>query len=267
MKRVIASIMIAVFVTVSFSGCKLRNSLTEYWDGMTKRETMEYVQDALQEKYSEEFKVKKLAYRSGSSWDTNPTLLAYCSPLSDENIVFQIEVDVFGEDEKRKRYMDDTYIQSIVGREMRIKAEQVLSQYVENFAVEIYVRGTSSTYDSKILSSNEATIENFTNALPEDNLSTIWFVFDINEFDSDYDRTAAYVEEIVDEYYLTNGCIICCFVSFDIVNECKEKIASNHIEYSYELLDDMQTTLSGRTPYFRYYFKGCDSHIDVSKFF
>lgn len=266
MKRIIASIMVLLAV-MTLPGCKIINYFTEYWDGMTKSETSEYIQDELQRKYGEEFKVKKLALRGGSSWDANPILLAYCSPLSDENIVFKIEVDVFGQDEKRRRSMYDTYIQSIVRREMVIKAEQILSKYVDNFAVEIYVRGTSSTYDSKILSVNEATIKNFTNALPEDNLSTIWFVFDINEFNSDYDRTAAYVKEIVDEYYLTNGCIICCFVSSDIVKECKEKIASNHIEYSYELLGDMQTTLSGRTPYFRYYFKGCDDYIDVSKFF
>lgn len=237
-----------------------------YWDGLSESEAREFVEKTLEDKYGEEFVVKDMTY-TGANYYNSSDLLTKCSPKSDEDIVFEVEVDIIGKGEQKKRSMYDTYIQSIVGREMRIKAEQILSKYVKNFAVEVYVRGLPSAYDSKIRSANEATIENFTNAIPEENLSTIWFVLDINEFASDYDRTAAYVEEIVDEYSLTNGCIICYFVSSDIVEECKKKIAEKHTDYDYDLLWDMTVTLNDKKPYFRYYFKANDNQIDVSKYY
>lgn len=55
MKRIIAAIMVLVSV-LTLSGCK---GGTNYWDGLTKQGAKEYIQNALQEKYGEEFIVKK----------------------------------------------------------------------------------------------------------------------------------------------------------------------------------------------------------------
>ena len=231
-----------------------------YWDGMTKVEAISYLQAELKEKYGEEFVVKKM-YKTGATYYTSSDLLAACSPKSDESIVFEVEVDLIGDKENHKRILYDTYIQSIVGREMRTIAEQILSKYVDNFAVEVYVWGIPSAYDSGIRSADEATIENHTNAIPEKNGSTIWIAFDINEFNSDFERTEEYVKEIIDEYYLTNGVFSCYFVSSDIVEDCKKKITEHHKNDSYDMIGDMEVTLSPHGPTCTYHFKGNDDEI------
>ena len=255
MKRVIAAIMILV-MALSMSGCKI-----SYWDGLSKSEAKELVLNMLEEKYGEEFVVKNMYTPGGTGYNTPSDLRADCSPKSDENIVFETEVYTTGKKGKKKRYMYDTYIQSIVGEEMKQKAEQILSKYIDDFAVEVYVRGLLGVYDSKIRSTNEATIENYTNAIPEDNSSTIWLAIDINEFNSNYERVADYVKEIVDEYYLTNGVFKCYFVSSEIVDNCKKKIADNHIDFNFNLIGDMEVTLSSHSPLYTYHFKGNDDEI------
>lgn len=260
-KKIISVVLASVLLSLTLSGCAdFVKSMFSYWEGMSKSEVRELIEGELEKKYGEEFAVLNTYKRGGDGFTY---LMADCSPKSSSDVVFEIEAFEVG----GGYIMNDTYIQSIVGREMRTKAEQILSIYVNNFAVEVYVYGLPSSYDSGIRSANDATIENFTNKIPENNLSTIWFVFDKNEFNSDFDITASYVEEIVDEYSLTNGCIICCFASAETVEECKIKISSNHADYDYDIVSDMQTTLGTKDPYFRYYFKAYESEIDVSKFF
>ncbi len=260
MKRVIALIMMAVFVTVSFSGCKVINSLTEYWDGMTKGEAQEYIQNTLQEKYGEEFEVKGM-YLKGGTWNTSSDLLANCSPKSDEKIVFAIEVIAIG----NERMIHDTYIQALVGNEMRSKIESVLSSNFKNFAAEVYVYGLADAYDSGIRSSNEASIENFTKALPENNWSVIWIAFDKNEILSDFNRINIYIKKIVEHFSLSNCHINCYFVTSDTVNQCKEKINTNHIEYDYKITDDMEVILSSQRPIYRYLYQGSESSLTLDR--
>ena len=265
-KKIVSVVLVSVFLSLSLSGCGVIKSFFTYWDGMTKSEVREYVQTALKEKYGEEFVVKHLA-KTGANYYNSSDLLTKCSPKSNESIVFQVEVIALGEGDEHQRILSDTYIQSIVGKEMRIKAEQILSKYVKNFAVEVYVWGIPSAYDSGIRSADEATIENHTNAIPEKNASTIWIAFDINEFNSDYERTEEYVKEIIDEYYLTNGLFDCYFVYPDIVEECKKKIANNHADFYYELSRDMDVTLSSLRPVYTYHFRGNNDEIFKRTFF
>ena len=255
MKRIIAAILVVAFA-LTMTGCV-------YWDGLSKSGAREFVEKTLEEKYGEEFVVKNMTY-TGANYYNSSDLLTKCSPKSDESIVFQAEVITLGKGDEHQRILSDTYVQSIVGKEMRIKAEQILSKYVKNFAVEVYASGLSGLsdyYDSGIYSAENATVENYTNALPENNASTIWIAFDQNDFNSDYERVADYVKEIVDEYYLTNGVFKCYFVSEEIVDECKTKIADNHIDFYYDLLGDMEVTLSSHSPLYTYHFKGNDDEI------
>ncbi|MBD5130359.1 MAG: hypothetical protein HDT43_10645 [Ruminococcaceae bacterium] len=259
MKRIIAAIMILV-LAVTLSGCKeVPSFMPSYWDGLTKAGARAYIQNALRDKYGEEFVVKELAKRSGYYFTD---LLADCSPSSDESLVFQVECWNF---KNHDRELIDTYIQSIVGREMRNKAENVLSKYCENFAVEVYVYGLASDYDSKIQSADMATIENFTNALPDDNLSVVWIAFDENEIGDKYDETIKYIEEIVKDFGLSNCYIDCYFVSLDIVNQCNEKIMSCHSGYNYQITADMDTTLSSQRPIYRYVYTGGDCDLALNK--
>lgn len=260
MKRIIAAIMVLV-LAVTLSGCKeVPSFMPSFWDGLTKTGAREYIQGTLQEKYGEEFVVRKM-YLKGGTWDTSADLFADCSPKFDENIVFAIQSLAIG----NERVMRDTYIQSIVSIEMREVAENVLSKNFENYAVEVYVYGLASDYDSKIQSVDIATIDNFTNALPEDNLSVVWIAFDENEFDDDFDKVTKYVEEIVKDFGLSNCYIDCYFVSLDIVNQCNEKIMSCHSEYNYQITADMDITLSSQRPIYRYVFTGKNNDLALDK--
>lgn len=249
-------VLVSVF---TLSGCReVPSFMPSYWDGLTKQGAKEYIQNALQEKYGEEFDVKRTSKRSGYSYTE---LLADCSPVSDESLVFQIEANHFSEN----RNMTDTYIQSIVGREIRNKTEDVLSKYFKNFAVEVYVYGLASSYDPKILSPDKATIENFTNVLPQDNLSVIWIAFDESDIGKDYDETKKYIEEIVKNFGLLNCGINCYFVSSDIVQQCKKKVITNHVEYDYQIIADMEITLSSQRPVYRYDYKGNIRELALDK--
>ena len=258
MKRVIAAIMILV-MALSMSGCKI-----SYWGGLSKSEAKELVLNMLEEKYGEEFVVKRLYTGGSTGWNVSANLRGYFSSKFNENTVFQVEIIALGKEDNHQRILSDTYIQSIVGKEMKTKAELILSKHFYNFAVEVRVSGLSGLseyYESGIYSAEKATIENYTNALPENNASTIWIAFDKNEFNSDYGRVADYVKEIVDEYYLTNGVFKCYFVSSEIVDKCKKKISDNHIDYNFDLTGDMEVTLSSHSPLYIYHFKGNDDEI------
>lgn len=256
MKRIIAAILVLA-VALTMTGCV-------YWDGLSKSGARKFVEKTLEEKYGEEFVVKDMTY-TGANYYNSSDLLTKCSPKSDEDIVFEVEVDVIGKGEQRKRCMYDTYIQSIVGKEMRSIIESVLSKYYNNFAAEVYVYGLASAYDSHILSSEKATIDNFTNALPDENLSIIWIAFDENEFCDNFDELGKYIEEFVIDFGLTNCYINCYFVSSDIVNQCKEKINSCHFDYDYRISADMDVTLSSQRPIYRYSYKGSNNDLALLK--
>lgn len=262
MRKIIAVILLLSTV-LTFTGCNaldIIGSFTSYWEGMTKKETVEFIKNELNAKYGEDFDVRALYKRSGTAWDAPPILLGNCSPQNDSNIIFEIEALAIGKDERYKIEMKDTYIQSIVGKEMRKKAEEVLSKYFKNYAVEVYVYGLAYAYDSKIRSSAEATIENFISALPDDNHSVIWIAIDNNEA-IHLDTLSSYLEEMTRMFSLSNCSIDCYYVSSDIVQYCKESIETNHIEYNYDAASHMAVTLSSRRPFYKFLYHGKDGEF------
>jgi len=245
-------------MALSMSGCKI-----SYWDGLSKSEAKELVLNMLEEKYGEEFVVKRLYTQGGTgSWNTPSNLIAYCSPKSDEKIVFYTKSFVVG-----KEYpMIDTYIQSIVGKAMKEIIEISLSNHFNKFVVEVevYENGLESFYDSKIQSSAEATIENYTNAFP-DNRSSVWIVFDEDEFNCNFDNLNEYIEDFVKDFGLTNCYIDCYFVSSDIINQCRAKINSCHNEDGYRITNDMEITLSKQRPSYMFSYDGSKRDLQLYK--
>ena len=213
MKRFFAAVMVLLSV-VTLSGCNVLPSLKlTFWDGLTRAEAREYVQSALQEKYGEEFDVLKM-YLKGGSWNTSADLLADCSPKSDENIVFEIQVLAIGE----SRVLRDTYIQSIVRQEMKNDTEAVLSKYFEEFAVEIDVSGLHDEFDSGIRSAKDATVKNYSEALPDTNQTSIWIA--LNKDNIVFQEKINYiVEEITLNFYLTHALIHFYYVTDDIMKK------------------------------------------------
>lgn len=252
MKKIIAAILVLVFA-LAMSGCV---KIT-YWDGLTKSEARELVENALEEKYGEEFVVKKMYVEAGS-WDTASDLRAYCSPKYNEKIVFSTQTLVIG----KERPMIDTYIQSIVGKKMRNLIENSLSKHFKNFVAEVEV--FENGLESKIQSSAEATIENYTNAFP-DNRSCVWIAFDKKEFGNNFDNLNEYIEDFVKDFGLTNCYIDCYFVSPDIINQCREKISSCHYDVGYRITADMEGTLSNQRPTYMYSYYGINRDLQLYK--
>ncbi len=117
----ILSVITALGLVLSMSGC--------YWKGNTKHQSEKLILDALEEKYNEEFFIREIAVRS--SYPGRP-LSAYCSPKGDEELIFEVDYyEISG--------LHDTYIQSIVRREMKEEFDSVLSEHFEDYAVGIYM--------------------------------------------------------------------------------------------------------------------------------
>lgn len=216
MKRVIAAMMILV-MALSMSGCKI-----SYWDGLSKSEAKELVLNMLEEKYGEEFVVKNMYTPGGTGYNTPSDLRADCSPKYDENILFSAQIFPAG----KKYTMDDTYIQSIVRQEIREIVEPVLEKHYNKFAFEIKVDGLNNQYDSGIRVAKEATIKNYSEAIPETNQTHIWIALNNNEIKFQ-DELYKMVEELTTDFCLINAIIDIYYANDDVINECVNKINSS----------------------------------------
>lgn len=212
MKRIIAAIMVLVSVMM-LSGCRqVPSFMPSYWDGLTKRGTMEFIQDSLQEKYGEEFTILNTYYRNGD-------ILADCSPKNNADIIFEIQALAFG----KERVLRDTYIQSIVRQEMKNDVDSVLSKYYDRFAVEVEVSGLFEEYDSGIRSAEKATVKNYSEALPNSNKTHIWIALNEKEVGAQGKINDA-VNEMVANFYLTLAHIHFYYTTDEVINQCIEKI-------------------------------------------
>ena len=123
-KKILLTIT-AFALVLSMSGC--------YWEGKTKWHSEQLILNALEDKYNEKFFIREIAVRS--SYPGRP-LAAYCSPKDDEELIFEVQYQEYEYDDPE---LLDTYIQSIVRREMYQKTDEVLSDHFVNYAVGIYI--------------------------------------------------------------------------------------------------------------------------------
>lgn len=212
MKRFFAAVMVLLSV-VTLSGCSVLASLRlTFWDGLTKAEAREYIQNTLQEKYGEEFEVVSLGIRSGQYYRE---LVGTCSPKCEEDIFFRIEANNFG----GSRILYDGYIQSLVRKEMKSNIDSVLAKYGDNFAAEVDVRGLSDSYDSGIYVAEDATIKKYSESLPDSNKTSIWIA--LNDVEGDINDV---VNMIVADFYQTHAFIHFYYSNDDVINQCVEAI-------------------------------------------
>ena len=232
----LAAIFLVIAMLLTLTGCRAFS----YWDGMTYNQTRRYICKELKEKYGEEFTVVKTSKTgTGELW-------AACSPKSNESFVFRVQVDAYG---KHSRELLDDYIEYIVGRELKCILDDTLSKYCNNYAIEVHLSGLHR-YDFGIHSANEATINNYIVAQP-DEISTVWIAFDKDEIGDDYGKVEEYLTEIFNNYTLPKCAIKCYFVSSDIIAQCEERIKSNHIEYG-SVVGSMEVLLSSHRPWYDY---------------
>ena len=210
-KKVVAILLILTMV-FTLTSCDVSNKFS-YWDGMTKSQAMKYVQDTLQEKYGEEFVVNSIGKHSGEHYTE---LVGSCSPKLNKDICFEIEVNNF----TGSRILYDGYIQAVVRQEIKRNVDNVLSQYCDLFATEVDVHGLSDLYDSGILSVKEATVKNYSEALPDTNETSIWIA--LNDFEIQ-ENLNYIVEEITSNFYLMHAFIHFYYVTDNIIKKCIEE--------------------------------------------
>lgn len=242
MKKILAFILVLVSV-ITLSGCMF---VPKYWDGLTKKQAQEYVQSALQEKYGEEFKVLK-TYLRGGTWNRSSELMADCSPKADSDIIFEIESYRIGDN----RILRDTYIQSIVRQEMMDQIYPVMIKYFDKFAVEVNVKGLLDEYDSGIRSAENATIKNYSEAIPDSNKTHIWVVLNEKEMGSEKIDNA--VKEMVEDFYSTYAYIDFYYATDDTINQCIKEINDGTADRRWT-----SVIVEGRFPYDAFIYEGND---------
>lgn len=245
LKRIIA-MSLALALVLSMSGC--------YWKGNTKHQSEQLILDALEEKYNEKFFIREIAVRS--SYPGRP-LAAYCSPKDDEELIFEVQYQEYEYDDPE---LLDTYIQSIVRQEMYQKTNEVLSDHFVNYAVGIYIYGIPSYYNSGITDADLATIETYTEAIPDNNKSIIWIALDKKQFtNAEYDITSILVD-ITDGFHLANVEIDCYYVDEIIISECIQRI-----EDGFVTIVDMEGILSSHKPVYHYQYSGVSNEVTLFK--
>ncbi len=236
----------ALALVLSLSGC--------YWKGNTKHHSEQLILDALEEKYNEKFFIREIAVRS--SYPGRP-LAAYCSPKDDEELIFEVQYQEYEYDVPE---LLDTYIQSIVRREMYQKIDEVLSEHFDDYAVGIYIYGISSSYNSGITNASEATIASYTEAIPNDNKTVIWLAFANSDFaNKEYDIMPI-LSDIVDGFHMCNADIECYYVDDLTIDKCTQEIEDGFVEIA-----SMDGILSSQRPIYCYRYSGAPNTLALIK--
>ena len=219
-KKIISVVLVSVFLSLTLSGCAdFVKSMFSYWEGMSKSEVRALIEGKLEEKYSEEFSVLN-TYKKGGDGFTY--LMADCSPKSSSDIVFEIEAFEVG----GGYIIRDTYIPSIVRVEMLEIINSVISEYSDKYAADVNVEGLYDEYDSRIRIAENATIKNFSEALPDKNSTDIWIALN-DKNNSVHNDIQNIVEKIVADFYYTNAIIHFYYAEDDIVQKCIDEIKNN----------------------------------------
>ncbi len=233
-KKIISVVLVSVFLSLTLSGCAdFVKSMFSYWDGMTIGETKSYVQEALKEKYGEEFIINYVNKRSGEHYTE---LVGECSPKSDEDIVFRIKANHFSDD----RMLYDEYIRNVVRKQMKSNIEDVLAKYYNEYAAEVNVLGLDPYYDSGICSSEGDIIKTFSesfskNNKEDSNKTNVWIVVKENE-QSDINKIQNALQEMTDIFYSLKVYIDCFFADQATIDLCNEKANSLNTSH-FEVMD------------------------------
>ncbi len=240
----IISVITALALVLSMSGC--------YWKGKTKYHSEQLILDALEERYGEEFFIRQMAVRSSRG---GRPLAAYCSPKDDEEIIFEVEYyEISG--------LRDTYIPMIVRREMKEKIDTVLAQYYEDFAVEVSVTNLVDGHESGLTNADEASIVTYSEATPEDSITSIFIAINEEEI-HDYTEIETALIDCMKAFHYTRTNIKCYFVNTDVISDCKEVLTNNN----YDNLEIMTVLSPGKCiseqqyTLYLYYYHGLEPHL------
>ena len=212
LKKITILIITCLFAMTALSGCA-------YWESYSKSQCVQLVEDALEEKYGEEFVVADIHVGAGGWYGVSGPLVATCYSKSNDSLFFEAEYNKFGDAGE----LDDKYIQEIVAKQIKSIINTVLAKYYDNFAVEIDINGLVPAYDPEITNTADATVEGFSTAMIENDKEIYvngWIVLNENQLNT-YSQSE--LEEIISEIGRQLHCITIgidfCYVSPDLLNK------------------------------------------------
>ena len=217
-KRTALLILICLFAVTALSGCA-------YWEGYSKSQCVQLVEEALEEKYGEEFVVADIHVGAGGWYGVSGPLVATCYSKSNDSLFFEAEYNKFGDAGE----LDDKYIQEIVAKQIKSIINTVLAKYYDNFAVEIDINGLVPAYDPEITNTADATVEGFSTAMNKDDkklYSNGWIVLEDSQLNKySEDEIESIIAEIGAELHLMRIDFEFCYVPTDLLRQCLDIVS------------------------------------------
>ncbi len=216
MKRVIAAITImALFL--SLSGC--------YWKGKTKYQTQDALISELEDRYNELFEVR---FMGASSVRAARPLVAYCSPVSNQDIIFEANLYKFGESDTY--HLEDTYIPTVVGDKMQKPLESAIEEKFDDYVIFFHLSNPASGNSSDITDANKASIETYSEAVRAnegDHIAAVYIILDDESWFEDQEKIESVLSDISHDYYHLMTVIFYCYYVPDNILQEAHKIMEN----------------------------------------
>lgn len=220
--------VLALAMTTALSGCG------SYWNGYSEAESRQLIEDALQEKYGEEFVVEKIGTRPGSSWDAPSSLTATCYSKNNNTFAFEARYYEYNNSSK----IQDMYIQEKISKEIKSVINSVLSKYYDKYAVEVAISGLADDYDPELTVVETVTIESFSIAMTQDGKSMYcdsWIILDnSNREIYNEQELENIIQEITEQLYYMNVFFEFCYVDDALLCESIE-VTRNEINNSRDI--------------------------------
>lgn len=249
LKKITILIITCLFAVTSLTGCA-------YWEGYSKNQCVQLVEDALEEKYGEDFVVDTLHTGSGGWYGVAGPLVATCYSKNDDTLFFEAEYNKFGDVGELK----DEYIHEIVAKQIKSVMRSVLVKYYDKFAVEIELYGLVKSRDPEITDSANATIENFSKALNKEDKDMHcngWIVLDESQLEKySQEEIETIINEIGNDLHLMSIGIDFCYVNDELL---EESIAITKDETNDSR--DIEKIIELDHKAFRYFYSGQDKTI------
>ncbi|MBQ8790362.1 MAG: hypothetical protein IJZ51_03510 [Ruminiclostridium sp.] len=229
--RTILSLMLTVAIAVSTSGCMVITAIK-------KEDHKNRILSMLKEKYGEEFEVLSIKRETSSGFSGGlipgrPSYDAVCCPVADKEVIFNASTM------ENDTTMSDDYPQAVIEKKAKDIAEEIVSEYTDDFIVYTYVSAPSKT-----VSTDDSTWEKVKNATPYTSAEEIT------------------IENYVDKYFETSDLVL----EIVICTEVSEKFAQHQ-----KMLDELNLRLKKLKVLAQVYYceedtmKRCEKHIEENK--
>ena len=252
---IILTLILAAAIAVSTSGCINTGPIAT-------EKHKQLMLSLLKEKYGEGFKVLTIKYdiSSGFSGGLAPGSGHYdavCCPKSNEEILFKASVCKNG-----TMISSDDYPHAVVKHLVKEEVEKVISEYSDNYALDIYFREPSKyncedeEWGREFLNTvtpftkaSDITIESYSEKYLETSFTNAYVIFDGNEY-----AEVESLQQILDNNFKTTFHKLPINIIFHFTNEAKVDKIKTMLEDPSTIYSDFRDDLVNEYPkiYFRH---------------